>query len=526
MKPSNLAKYDIPCPPGGEGPLLLWADLKFNPLGLYNLRRRLGVLTKEPGIFLQYKDAFLASDIAWFAAGASTDGTHVLPMGSFHPSFETFRMNTPQGSAGQKLRTDVRKQIQNLTFDLVGHFLARYCLLLSISSQATTWDRAFGGTTMIIHIEGATVLGAPIRPEYMKADVYLPPQLITELPDTHSTIASIVQTFIESVGIPTVNRWATAARNLGWSLTQRGPVITPSTYYPQLVPSPVSPTSAHYIFRGRPYGSLPMVALECLTVAPECLTTGSHVTTSSVPEHSNHSRHVVTPSSSQSSDIYFPDDPGHMDLATTDAIDKAAALEAELHVAAAREQDHLSQISHLREELANTIAMVRAHESALDKYTSLYGILSPTPLAVPSPHRSHTPTVSPRRQFHSPSKTPTKFPKADPASCPRPYVGPHKQALNLPQFPSTSQLPQIPPGHGKLPDTGTRRRSLGPSARNLFESHDLSHLAPKVEAIIQDTAPTMWDMALHALYLSDGMHGLLMQALTADWLAMSSTGDL
>jgi len=130
MRPSSLAQYDIPCPPGGEGPLPSWADLKFNPLGLYNLRRRLGVLADEPGVFSQYKDAFLASDIAWFAAGASTDGTHALPTGFFHPSFEILRNHNPLGPPGQKIRTDVRKRIQNLTFDLVGRFLSLYCLFI------------------------------------------------------------------------------------------------------------------------------------------------------------------------------------------------------------------------------------------------------------------------------------------------------------------------------------------------------------------------------------------------------------
>ena len=100
---------DIPCPPGGEGPLPSWSELKFNPLGLYNLRRRLGALWKEPGIFMQHKSAFLASDIAWFAAGASVDGAHGIPSDAFHPLLETFCEHSPQGPAGQRLRTDVHK---------------------------------------------------------------------------------------------------------------------------------------------------------------------------------------------------------------------------------------------------------------------------------------------------------------------------------------------------------------------------------------------------------------------------------
>jgi hypothetical protein len=110
---------DLPCPPGGEGPVPDWSKLKFNPLGLYNLRRRLGTLCKEPGIFSQYKPSFLASDIAWFAGGASEDGAHSVMVDHFHSAFDTLREHTPSGPPGQRLWNDVCKQIQGTTFDLV-----------------------------------------------------------------------------------------------------------------------------------------------------------------------------------------------------------------------------------------------------------------------------------------------------------------------------------------------------------------------------------------------------------------------
>jgi hypothetical protein len=68
---------DISMPPGGNGGVPNWAELKFNPLGLYNLRCRLGALSREPGMFMRYKDRFLHSDIAWFASGLHTDGQHI-----------------------------------------------------------------------------------------------------------------------------------------------------------------------------------------------------------------------------------------------------------------------------------------------------------------------------------------------------------------------------------------------------------------------------------------------------------------
>jgi hypothetical protein len=120
MSPFNWGvTVDIPCPPGGNSPIPAWTELKFNPLGLYNLRRRLGALPKEPGIFTRFKESFLASDIAWLAAGASEDGSHHLLHDRFHPLFQTFREHTPTGSSGQKLRNDVRKRIQQLLFDTV-----------------------------------------------------------------------------------------------------------------------------------------------------------------------------------------------------------------------------------------------------------------------------------------------------------------------------------------------------------------------------------------------------------------------
>jgi hypothetical protein len=108
---------------------------------------------------------------------------------------------------------------------------------------------------MVLHVDSMTIPGAPAQPEYIKADVYFPPHLLAELPESHHAIAMIVQTFIESIGVPVVTRWTRAAHNRGWPLNQRGPIMSPSSHFPQLVPNPVTPSSAHYIFCGRPYGS-------------------------------------------------------------------------------------------------------------------------------------------------------------------------------------------------------------------------------------------------------------------------------
>jgi hypothetical protein len=104
------------------GPLLPWSELKFNPVGLCNLRNRLGRFPKEPGIFTRHQERFLASDIAWFAAGASDDDNHHVKPDTFHELFKVCRENLPTGPQGHQLWSSFRQNLQQLTFDLVRNF--------------------------------------------------------------------------------------------------------------------------------------------------------------------------------------------------------------------------------------------------------------------------------------------------------------------------------------------------------------------------------------------------------------------
>jgi hypothetical protein len=88
---------------GQESPPPAWGDLKFNPMGLYNLHRCMGILTKESGIVNQYSESFLATEIAWFVAGASDDRIHHLLPNYFHPWFHTSQENLPLGRIGNKI---------------------------------------------------------------------------------------------------------------------------------------------------------------------------------------------------------------------------------------------------------------------------------------------------------------------------------------------------------------------------------------------------------------------------------------
>jgi hypothetical protein len=118
FNPSLYLEYP-PVASGHSGQPLAWSDLKFNPLGLYSLRQRIGMLCDQRGIFTRYQQSFLASDIAWFAAGASEDKSHDVQQNTFHSLFGVSRENTPTGASGNRLRAGVRQHVRQLTFDLV-----------------------------------------------------------------------------------------------------------------------------------------------------------------------------------------------------------------------------------------------------------------------------------------------------------------------------------------------------------------------------------------------------------------------
>ncbi|KAJ6620182.1 hypothetical protein B0H10DRAFT_1102569 [Mycena sp. CBHHK59/15] len=180
---------------------------------------------------------FLASDVAWFAGGTSTDGRHLTD--GFHWEFVELRQMLPVGS--YEARKHLNLRIQHTVFDL-----------------ATLWDRSFGGSTIVLHVEGTTVPNTPVLPEYLRCTAYLPPSFLAQNPASHGPMAHIAQTFIESVGVPTVNQWVRNARAHGWSLTQsntaRAPLPNPAST--TLIPAPDAADSVHYKFFGCPVGDL------------------------------------------------------------------------------------------------------------------------------------------------------------------------------------------------------------------------------------------------------------------------------
>ncbi|KAJ7765464.1 hypothetical protein DFH07DRAFT_955706 [Mycena maculata] len=229
----------LPVPPPSfdgrprKNPLPLHA-LKFNPLGIFELRCHLGL----PTSWDTYRRRFISGDIAWFASGASEDNQHWPNSEGFFREFDNLRESVPRDVAGYNARKDFAEQVRKLIFDLL-----------------TMWDRTWGSTSMLLHVEGTTMPNTPPAPEFLRACVYLPPAFIGRNPGSHRAIAQIAQMFIESVGVPTVLNWKANAQLRNWPLTQTGPAPSPNNIRAgTLIPAPKQYGAAHYIFHGRPAG--------------------------------------------------------------------------------------------------------------------------------------------------------------------------------------------------------------------------------------------------------------------------------
>jgi hypothetical protein len=105
------------------------------------------------------------------------------------------------------------------------------------ASQATLWDCMFGGTTMVLHVDGTTVPGTPAEPQYLCASTYLPPEFVNSHQGSHVAIARIAQLFLKGIGVPTVQQWVANAQARGWLLTQPTTCATPNESSPDLIPT-------------------------------------------------------------------------------------------------------------------------------------------------------------------------------------------------------------------------------------------------------------------------------------------------
>jgi hypothetical protein len=254
------------------------------------------------------------------------------------------REHTGTGEPANKLRNKLRDSVRDHIFDVVS---MEYVLLqtnYSFIYQATLWDQAYDGFSIVLHMDGTTIPNAPALPEYLKAHVYLPPSLVNEFTESHEPIANIVQTFIESIGVPTVMRWRRAASNNNWSLTQTqsGGLPAPSPLNLPLIPNPTTPTSSYYIFPGHPYRSLQL-----------------NKPSSPSDLRSSSPSNIIHSPPSKVSQLGMPD-MGFSSYSVVDhgpdidaIIEENTRLNKDLSRARVREADHEATIANLREEIRN-----------------------------------------------------------------------------------------------------------------------------------------------------------------------------
>ena len=89
----------IPEPPNAGAQPLGWDNLKFNQIGLFDIRCRIGVFASEPGVYDKHHTRFDAADLAWFASGLSTDVIQ-LTQNVFAHEFNILCQGMPSGQTG------------------------------------------------------------------------------------------------------------------------------------------------------------------------------------------------------------------------------------------------------------------------------------------------------------------------------------------------------------------------------------------------------------------------------------------
>ncbi|KAG1799392.1 uncharacterized protein HD556DRAFT_1439775 [Suillus plorans] len=100
-----------------------------------------------------------------------------------------------------------------------------------------------------------------IVPETLKANVYINPKVLEEHHELHAVVAQITQLFLSDYATPLTNAFADTRTRHKWgnsTMAQtptKGKAQTEDPIMP-LIPRPIVPTSAHFIFPGRPAGSL------------------------------------------------------------------------------------------------------------------------------------------------------------------------------------------------------------------------------------------------------------------------------
>jgi hypothetical protein len=237
-----------------EGPPLPLNELKYNQRGLQDLRQHLTSGVLPHGVYNTHRPSFDAADIAWIATALGlASSTDPIAHNHFPPELITLRKGMPKGNQGANARALMRSRLQKLVFDLVSIVLLIVYRGLNFNHlcfKAALWDRAFGGASLIIHVEGTTRPNSPRLPNYTKADVYFPRHLMNEDPRYSPILSHMVQEYIVGVGLPVIERWESCAGAM-WSLTLGVNAPVPQPYPAQTVPASIPNGSSTFVYHGR-----------------------------------------------------------------------------------------------------------------------------------------------------------------------------------------------------------------------------------------------------------------------------------
>ena len=358
------------------------------------------------------------------------------------------------------------------------------------------WDRAFGGSTIILHVDGTTRPNTLLTPDRLKADVHLPPHFIKENPDSHLAIAHIVQTFIEYVGLPTAERWTRSARAQGWSLSQGGNPPPPQPPSDRLVPAPKAATS-HYVFRGHPWRNLPPLATTQQATAPA---------------------------------------PSPVLPTITELIDQVDALTAELTAAEKLAEERLGVIvdcedredellqreqALLEEQFAfkEEISLLRAelkgmrqlfiHSTYLQSLTLQARPVSSAPIASSS---LRSPPSTPSRKTARTPINPTSPSVINPTS---PSVA---RTLVMAQSSATFRSsPSVSSPASRTADVRTRDATvLGPTTEEFLRENNLEYVRAALDVVVRQVSPVMYHGEVDRLGLGEELSDALLRALSSD----------
>ncbi|EMD35109.1 hypothetical protein CERSUDRAFT_97025 [Gelatoporia subvermispora B] len=217
-RPSQRPRVNPPdTHPSQDAGVLPLDQVTFNPVGVFFIAR---ILAPDRAMFNRYRPQFEAAALGWFVAGAHADGNHNWPANMFHSLWRSAREGTRDGAERCIFRDNYRAFVMDIL---------------------TVWDRFTGGVTVMTHIDRTLLPGTIVRPENLRANVYVAPTYLRELPAIHSPITRMVQLFLEGIAPPGISMATSLAELVFWGRpdgeldriapTQRSGPVAPSASY-------------------------------------------------------------------------------------------------------------------------------------------------------------------------------------------------------------------------------------------------------------------------------------------------------